>query len=116
MTQLNHTTTEYTPAEPADFLPYLARSVARNITQLTLATADGVPTLIAAAAEDAARGMDALIDVIMQAEGLTIEQAQSRAAGLIAEQGELEARGTLIDELTDGLALEEAPAQTEGEW
>ncbi|MGR6921235.1 hypothetical protein ACU635_43925 [[Actinomadura] parvosata] len=106
MTQLNTTTNEieYTSAEPADFLPYLARSVARDLTQLTLATADGVPELIAAAAEDAARGVDALIAALMEAEGLSIAQAQARAAGLIAEQGELETSGTRLGELLDELA------------
>ncbi|TYB71154.1 hypothetical protein FXF51_01590 [Nonomuraea sp. PA05] len=115
MTQLNDTpaTTaaevEVPPVQPADILAYLARSVARDLTQLTLATADGVPELIAAAAEDAARGVDAFMATLMEAEGLTIEQAQTRAAGLIAEQGEVETRGTRLGELMDELGLRAAP-------
>ncbi|MEW1843022.1 hypothetical protein AB0392_34210 [Nonomuraea angiospora] len=91
MTQLNHTTAsaavEVPPVEPADFMRYLAQSVARDLDVLTLATGDA-PEMIAAAAEDAAAGMDSLINMLMQAEGLTVEEAQSRAAALIAEQGE----------------------------
>ncbi len=121
MTQLNDIPTtspaedEVPPVEPADFLPYLARSVARDVDGLTLATADGVPAVIAAAAEDAAHGMDSLIRALMQAEGLTVEEAQCRAAALIAEQGGLETRGTRMRELMDGLALEEAQAHAEEE-
>jgi hypothetical protein len=120
MTQLNDITTpaaevEVPPVEPADILPYLARSVARNMDVFTLSTADGALETVQAAAEDAAHGMDALIGALMQADGLTVEEAQSRAAALIAEQGELETRGTRIGELMDGLALEEAEAHAEQE-
>jgi hypothetical protein len=90
MTQLNDTTApavvEMPPVEPADFLPYLARSVARDLNVLTFATADGVLETVEAAAEVAAHGMDALIGALMQAEGLTVEEAQSRAAALITAQ------------------------------
>ncbi|MEV0236802.1 hypothetical protein [Nonomuraea sp. NPDC050786] len=94
MTQLNETPTtigpaevEVQPVEAADFMKLLARSVARDLDVLALATGDA-PEMVAAAAEDAATGMDSLINMLMQAEGLTVEEAQSRAAALIAEQGE----------------------------
>ncbi|TMR90516.1 hypothetical protein [Nonomuraea basaltis] len=92
MTQLHDTTTpaegECPPVEPADFLPYLARSVGHNLDVLAFATVDGYQAEIKMAAEEAAHGMDSLINALMQGEGLTVEEAQSRAAALIAEQGE----------------------------
>ncbi|NRQ34474.1 hypothetical protein HII36_21835 [Nonomuraea sp. NN258] len=108
MTQLNDTTAaEYTPIEPTDFLHYLARSVARDLDHLADATHDGVPSFITAAVEIAAHGMDALIGALMQAEGLTVEEAQARADGLISEE---EVRDDLINRLmyVDGLTEAEA--------
>jgi hypothetical protein len=76
---------EVPPVEPTDILPYLARSAARDLDVLAFATADGVPGTIHAAQQDAAGGINSLIDALM-AEGLTVEEAQCRAAALIAEQ------------------------------
>lgn len=94
MNQLNDTPTtpaaevEVPPVEPANFMPYLARSVARDLDVLDYATADGQPWMIEVVAEVAAHGMNSLIEALIQAEDLTIEQAQARAVALIAEQGE----------------------------
>lgn len=92
MTQVNDIPTigpaevEVPPVEPTNIVPYLARSAARDLDVLTFATADGVPGTIRAAQEDAAGGINSLIDALVQSERLTIEQAQCRAAALIAEQ------------------------------
>lgn len=89
MTQIDTTTEAGFPlVEPTDFLPYLARSIARELHVLDLATADGVQETITVVAENAAVGMDSLIGALMQTEGLAVEEALARAAALIAEQGQ----------------------------
>ena len=67
------------------FLGYLAAAAERETWYWSLVAPLGVVELTVPAAHDAARGWNALIGALMQAEGLPIEEAYVKAAAMIEE-------------------------------